>query len=165
MHLRNPCHCEEAAGRRGNLKSPPEGKFRVNDTSQRLPRLLRSLAMTSLKVSPPTASLRGAKRRGNLKAATDRKLRMNDTSQRLPRPRWGLAMTDVVDGLRLGFDFPMSLRGGEADVAIRPLNASLRGPSGPWQSQGTNGREISAERYFPEIATAPMGPRNDRCGR
>ena len=76
-----------------------------------------------------------------------------------------LAMTDVIDGLRPGFDFPMSLRGGEADAAIRPLNASLRGPSGPWQSQGTNGREMSDERYFPEIATAPMGPRNDRCGR
>ena len=30
---------------------------------------------------------------------------MNDTSQRLPRPLRGLAMTDVVDGLRLGFDF------------------------------------------------------------
>ena len=34
------------------------------------------------------------------------------------RPLWGLAMTDVVDGLRPGFDFPLS----------------LRGPTGPWQS-------------------------------
>ena len=33
------------------------------------------------------------------------------------------------------------------------------------KSQSTNGREISDERYFPEIATAPLGPRNDRCGR
>ena len=27
-------------------------------------------------------------------------------------------------------------------------------PKGPWQSQGTDGREISGERYFPEIATS-----------
>ena len=26
-------------------------------------------------------------------------------------------------------------------------------PKGPWQSHGSNGREISVERYFPEIAT------------
>ena len=32
------------------------------------------------------------------------------------------------------------------------------------KSPGTNGREISAERYFPEIATAPSGPRNDIVG-
>ena len=26
-------------------------------------------------------------------------------------------------------------------------------PKGPWQSHGSNGRETSVERYFPEIAT------------
>ena len=31
-----------------------------------------------------------------------------------------------------------------------------------WQSLGTDGRDISTERYFPEIATASAGPRNDR---
>ena len=30
-------------------------------------------------------------------------------------------------------------------------------PAGPWQSQGSNGREISGERYFPEIATSAYG--------
>ena len=32
-----------------------------------------------------------------------------------------------------------------------------------WQSQGTDGREISGERYFPEIATASSKPRNDNA--
>ena len=43
---------------------------------------------------------------------------------------------------------------------------SLRGGRRPtWQSQGNNGWEISDERYFPEIAAALAGPRNDRCSR
>ena len=131
------CHCEEACGapsdtaviarrpqadvairplavslrgakRRGNLKAATGGKFQLNDTSLRLPRPLWGLAMT------PVFSLviaRRRSRRGNLKAAMDGKFQVNDTSLRLPRPLWGLAMTDVVDGLRLGFNFPMSLRG------------------------------------------------------
>ena len=32
------------------------------------------------------------------------------------------------------------------------------------KSQGSNGREISVERYFPEIATASSKPRNDKPG-
>ena len=67
-----------------------------------MPRLLRSLAMTSKK----RMSLRGAKRRGNLRELTDGKFQVNDTSLRLPRPLWGLAMTDVVDGLLPGFVLP-----------------------------------------------------------
>ena len=34
-------------------------------------------------------------------------------------------------------------------------------PKGPWQSHGSNGRNVSAERYFPEIATSASPPRND----
>ena len=70
------------------------------------------------------------------------------TGYGLPRPLRGLAMTDVVDGLRPGFDFLCHCE------EAKPT----------WQSLGTNGREISTERYFPEIATAPLGPRNDRLG-
>ena len=30
-------------------------------------------------------------------------------------------------------------------------------PEGPWQSHGTDLRNIAAERYFPEIATSACG--------
>ena len=39
------------AKRRGNLKAPMDGKLRLNGTSQRLPRPLRGLAMTSFGVA------------------------------------------------------------------------------------------------------------------
>ena len=38
-------------------------------------------------------------------------------------------------------------------------------PKGPWQSLGSNGREIAGERDFPEIAASASPPRNDRGNR
>ena len=57
---------------------------------------------------------------------------------------------------------PVIARRPQADVAIRLSTVSLRGPSGPWQSQGTDRLEILGKRYFPEIATASSKPRNDK---
>ena len=93
----------------------------------------------------PTVSLRGAKRRGNpffwqLVLAGTAYMEYG-----LPRPLRGLAMT--------------------SPVVPAPKRCHCEEAKPTWQSPGTNGRDISAERYFPEIATAPMGPRNDRCGR
>ena len=42
---------------------------------------------------------------------------------------------------------------------------SLRGPSGPRQSRGSIIHLKFPVRCCPEIATAPLGPRNDGCGR
>ena len=124
----------------------------------------------------PPLSLRGAKRRVNLKAATDGKFRMNDTSRRLPRPRWGLAMTPLSR---------KSLRGGEADVGRKgaPPGAESSDRSG-WAGTCLCTNEVQGKGLVPtrksvllavgscrnclhgvRIATAPAGPRNDRCGR
>ena len=43
-------------------------------------------------------------------------------------------------------------RGKRSPDADHRLHLSLRGPSGPWQSPGTDGREIAVERYCPEIS-------------
>ena len=77
--------------RRGLTRVPPD--------TARLPRLLRSLAMTNLAALPPV-SLRGAKRRGNLKLAATSSpeafLQFRPGAARLPRLLRSLAMTNLA---------------------------------------------------------------------
>ena len=142
------------AKRRGNLRAPTDGTFRLNDTSQRLPRPPWGLAMTDVV--------------GGLRPGSDLLCHCEETVGRrgnpffwqlvlagtaymeygLPRPLRGLAMTDVVDGLRRA-SFSSVIARSEATrqsvlLAARPCGHCL---------------------YGVRIATAPMGPRNDRCSR
>ena len=97
------------AKRRGNLKAATDGKFRMNDTSRRLPRPFQGLAMTWL-VVPSHVIARRRSRRGNLFAPINGKFLPNGTSRRLPRPRWGLAMTDVEGQIAAAFSGPRNDR-------------------------------------------------------
>ena len=108
-------------------------------------------------IRTPAVSLRGAKRRGNLLASTDGRFQIDDTSQRLPRPLRGLAMTSssMVPAPNRVIARRRSRRGNPYPSRVIARSEAT------WQSPGINGREISDRRYFPEIATAPAGPRND----
>ena len=112
------CHCEERSDVAISMHHSPEASPSIS--AQRLPRPLRGLAMTPVFACHCEEA---AGRRGNpsfcwqsssamhcpslparvLAAAL--RGRSACTGYGLPRPLWGLAMTDVVDGLRLGFDF------------------------------------------------------------
>ena len=139
------------AKRRGNLRALTDGTFPLNDTSRRLPRPPWGLAMTDVV--------------GGLRPGSDLLCHCEETVGRRGNPFfWQLVLAGTA---YMEYGLPRPLRGlaMTSPVVPAPKRCHCEEAKPTWQSPGTNGRDISAERYFPEIATAPMGPRNDSGSR
>ena len=104
--------------------------------------------MRCMRRAPNRVIARRRSRRGNLREVAFTRNFPSIAAKRLPRPLRGLAMTGEIEAQAQTIDH------------ICHCEASKK----PWQSHGSNGREISGERYFPEIAASASPPRNDRVG-
>ena len=82
----------------------------------------------------------------------------------MPRLLRSLAMTDVVVGLRLDFGFPCHCEEAAGRRGNPYPNRVIARSEATWQSRGSIVRLQCSVNRYQEIATAPLGPRNDKHG-